>query len=145
MKKSLKLTAVLLAAASLPLVALAAETPAQQQAATAQAHAMMAENATTLKMAHTHLHHAINCLVGPKGHGFDAAAADPCKGQGNGALPDSSSDAALHAKLETALNQAQTGLKTTTLTTAHTDAAKVAATLQDTGTPAKKASGGYSW
>ncbi|HEU0276629.1 MAG TPA: hypothetical protein VFQ95_02225, partial [Rhodanobacteraceae bacterium] len=31
---------------------------------TAHAHALMAQSATSVKMAHTHLHHVINCLVG---------------------------------------------------------------------------------
>ncbi len=28
------------------------------------------------------LHHVINCLVGPRGRGFDAAVGNPCKGVG---------------------------------------------------------------
>jgi hypothetical protein len=32
---------------------------------------------------------AINCLVGPKGDGFDAAAPNPCAASGNGLIPDS--------------------------------------------------------
>ncbi len=35
-----------------------------------------------------HLHHALNCLVGPQDKRFDAAAGNPCQGQGNGYLPD---------------------------------------------------------
>ncbi|MGH8214954.1 MAG: hypothetical protein ACREPZ_04590, partial [Rhodanobacteraceae bacterium] len=115
------------------------------EVSTAHAHALMAQSATTVKMAHTHLHHVINCLVGPGGHGFDTKAGNPCKGQGDGALPGSTSDAALHSKLETALTEAQTGLKSDSLASVHEDASKIAATLQDTGTPAQKASGGYSW
>ena len=30
----------------------------------------------------------LNCAVGPDGMGFDAAAGNPCKGQGNGFLSD---------------------------------------------------------
>lgn len=145
MKLSIRYVAVVLTAAGLSLAVQAAQTPAQQQAATAQAHAMLSQKATTLKMTKMHLHHVINCLVGSKGQGFDAAAGNPCKGEGNGALTDSTHDAALHAKLETALTQAQAGLNAASLSAAHNDAAKVSATLQDTGTPAQKASGGYSW
>ena len=118
---------------------------ATNEVSTAHAHAMMAQSASTLAMAHTHLHHVVNCLVGTKGEGFDGKAGDPCKGQGNGAIPDSASNAALHAKLQTALSEAQAGLKSDSLASVHQDAGKIAATLQDTGTPAKKASGGYSW
>ena len=49
-------------------------------------------------MAHKHLQHAVNCLVGPNGKGFDAAAGNPCGKAGNGAIPDST-DAAQKAKL----------------------------------------------
>jgi hypothetical protein len=38
------------------------------------AHAGMALGAADLKLVHTHLHHVINCLVGPSGKGFDAQA-----------------------------------------------------------------------
>jgi hypothetical protein len=31
---------------------------------------------------------AINCLVGPKGEGFDAAAPNPWRASGNGLIPD---------------------------------------------------------
>lgn len=98
---------------------------------TAHAHALMAGNATSVAMAHTHLHHVINCLVGPKGVGYDAAAGTPCKGQGNGAIPDSAADAAVHAQLEHALATARAGLKVDSLAGVHKDAAKLATTLQD--------------
>ncbi len=111
--------------------------------ATAHTHAKYAAEAPSVAVSHVHLHHVINCLVGPKGAAFDADQANPCKGQGNGALPDSAGNAALHAKLQTALKQAQAGLKSADLKTVHADAEKVAATLQDT--PTQKASGGYSW
>ena len=116
---------------------------ASNEASVAHAHALMAQNAKTLDMAHAHLHHVVNCLVGPKGTGFDAKAEDPCKGQGNGAIPDSASDAALNGKLKSALADAQGGLKSNTLTDVQASAAKVAAALG--ATPAQKASGGYSW
>lgn len=116
---------------------------ASNAASVAHAHALMAQSAKTLDMAHTHLHHVVNCLVGPKGAGFDAKAGDPCKGQGNGAIPDSASDAALDTKLKSALADAQSGLKSNTLSDVQADAAKAAAALG--ATPAQKSSGGYSW
>jgi uncharacterized membrane protein len=41
-----------------------------------------------LQQVTLHLHHVLNCAVGPDGMGFDAAAGNPCKGQGNGFLSD---------------------------------------------------------
>lgn len=106
-----------------------AQTGAGNEVGIAHAHALMAQNAKTLTEAHAHLHHVINCLVGPKGEGFDAKAADPCKGAGNGAIPDSSGDAAMHGKLQNALAAAQGGLKSDTLADVQADAAKAAAAL----------------
>lgn len=115
---------------------------AKDEINTAHAHAMMAQSATSVAMAHTHLHHVINCLVGPNGSGFDAAAGTPCKGQGNGAIPDSANDHALHAKLESALATAQAGLKSESLAAVQQDAGKAAAGLHD-GSTAKASSS--SW
>lgn len=126
-------------------VAAFAQTGAKTEISTAHAHALMAQGAATVDMSHTHLHHVINCLVGPNGKGFDASAGNPCKDQGHGAIPDSASDKAVHGKLEKALAGAQAGLKSDSLAGAQQAGAKVAATLQDIGSPAKKASGGYSW
>lgn len=109
---------------------------------TAHTHAMYAKDATSVAVAQVHMHHVINCLVGPKGSGYDAKQADPCKGQGDGALPDSASDNALHAKLESALADAQAGLKAESLAAVHQDADKAAAALQD-GSTAKASSS--SW
>src|SRR5271166_2844819 len=69
-----------------------------KEAATAAAHAGMAASAANVPTAHAHLHHVINCLVGPKGDGFDATNANPCAAQGDGAIPDAA-DAATKAKL----------------------------------------------
>ncbi|MGH8190942.1 MAG: hypothetical protein ACREP2_05800 [Rhodanobacteraceae bacterium] len=110
---------------------------------TAHAHALMAQSANTVAMAHTHLHHVINCLVGTDGTGFDTKAGDPCKGQGDGAIPGSANDSAVHGKLEKALTTAQSGLKSNDLATIHTDAGKIAADLG--ATPSQKSSGAYSW
>lgn len=106
-----------------------AQDQATQEVGTAHAHALMAQGATTVSTAHTHLHHVINCLVGPEGNGFDAAAGNPCKGQGNGALKDSASNAALQTKLKSALSDAHSGLKSDSLSAVQKDAAKAAAAL----------------
>lgn len=122
----------LLLACALPVAAHAADTnaAASKQAATATAHAGMALGATDLKMAHAHLQHVVNCLVGPSGKAFDATAANPCKGMGQGAIVDARGDAATEARLHTALSEAEQGLKTTELDSAHADAQKVLNTLQ---------------
>ena len=76
---------------------------------TAQTHAGMASSQTDIAMAHKHLQHAINCLVGPNGKGFDAAAGNPCGKAGNGAIPDST-DAAQKAKLTSIAMSAEAGV-----------------------------------
>src|SRR5436189_5456151 len=63
-------------------------------------HAGMAAKAADLKTTQMHLHHAVNCLVGPAGKGFDAAAGNPCGKAGAGAIPYAT-DAAVKAKLQT--------------------------------------------
>ncbi len=130
MAKWLVLSAASLLAASFSCVALAQTNAAQKEADMAQAHAAMAQGAQTLKMSHTHLHHVINCLVGPQGSAFDADAANPCAKLGNGALPDSKGNEALQERLNKALAAAQEGLKTTELKASQTDAGKVASILK---------------
>jgi hypothetical protein len=103
---------------------------AHAEIGTAHAHALMAKSATTVAMAQAHLHHVINCLVGPDGTGFDAGAGNPCKDHGNGAIPDSAGNSALHGKLQSALADAQAGLKSDSLAAVQDDAGKAAATLQ---------------
>ena len=113
---------------------------AQDEISTAHAHAMMAQSATSVAMAHAHLHHVINCLVGPKSADFDAKAEDPCKGQGDGAIPDSAGNHATRAKLESALADAQAGLKSESLAAVHQDAGKVAAGLKGDSAKASSSS-----
>lgn len=122
----------LLLALALPIAAQAADANATvaKQAATAGAHAGMALGATDLATAHAHLQHVVNCLVGPAGKGYDAKAADPCKGMGNGAIADAKGDAAAEARLHTALGQAEHGLKAGTLDAAHADAKQAMESLQ---------------
>jgi hypothetical protein len=81
---------------------------------TAQTHAGMASTQTDIAMAHKHLQHAVNCLVGPNGKGFDAAAGNPCGKAGNGAIPDST-DAAQKAKLTKIAADAKMGVGSTDL------------------------------
>ena len=66
--------------------------------ATAAQHAGLAAAAEDLAGATRHLHHTLNCLVGPDGVGFDAAAGNPCNDAG-GAIPQTS-DTATRGMLE---------------------------------------------
>jgi|SRR5579864_1278163 len=50
-------------------------------------HAGLAAAAGNMNLARTHLHHVLNCLVGPGGDGFDAAPGNPCANAGGGAIP----------------------------------------------------------
>jgi hypothetical protein len=84
---------------------------------TAQTHAGLAAKAPTVDGVHMHLHHALNCLVGPGGAGFDTGNANPCANAGKGILVDST-DAAQKAKLQMAVTHAQEGIAATDLATA---------------------------
>ena len=122
----------LLLALALPVAAqtAGANGAASKQITTAGAHAGMAMGAADLATTHAHLHHVVNCLVGPSGKGFDAKAEDPCKGMGQGAIVDAKGDAAVEARLHTALGHAEQGLEATTLDAAHADAKKAMESLQ---------------
>lgn len=65
---------------------------AAEQAQTAADHAGYAAGSDGIDSVHAHLHHALNCLVGPNGEGFDASFGYPCDGMGSGALNDADMD-----------------------------------------------------
>lgn len=88
----------------------------------ARTHANNAANAPTIDAVHMHMHHALNCLVGPKGEGFDAAQMNPCANAGNGAIPDQT-DAAKKTKLESAKATLMKGLTVTDVKAAQAEAA----------------------
>src|SRR5258705_6101117 len=100
-----------------------------QEAATSGLHAGLAAQAANVEQVHMHLHHTVNCLVGPKGQGFDAKEANPCQKLGNGAIPDTS-DSATKTKLTAALAKAQAGLKSDDLAVAKKAATEAQATLK---------------
>jgi hypothetical protein len=112
---------------ALPASAQAAD-PAQETA-TAGQHAGLAAQGTSVEQVHMHLHHTVNCLVGPKGQGFDAKEANPCQKLGNGAIPDTA-DQASKAKLTAALAKAQAGLKSDDFTAAKKAATEAQAALR---------------
>ncbi len=88
-----------------------------------QTHAGMAATQADINMVHVHLQHALNCLVGPTGAGFDAAHGNPCaKAFGNGAIADAADAGAGESKLEAAAASAKSGIASTDLATAQKDA-----------------------
>ena len=48
----------------------------------------LAQRGTAVAASKLHLQHVINCLEGPTGANFKAAAGYPCEGQGQGIIPD---------------------------------------------------------
>lgn len=153
MTKLTSLGALALFSLSLPLAALAA--PAQipvpqtaairqhakqaqqdavavhKQVATARAHAMMAANAKSLNKTHLHLHHVVNCLVGPDGADFDSSAGNPCKGMGHGAIVDAAGSSQIMQRLNKALSEAKAGLNSDNEKTAKQAAKKAASVLKE--------------
>lgn len=114
-------------ATTLPVIALAAD--AAKETATGGIHAGLAAKAATIEQVHMHLHHAVNCFVGPKGQGFDAKEANPCQALGDGAISDAT-EPAMKAKLTAALARAQAGLKSTDLAAAQKAAAETEAAVK---------------
>ncbi len=100
-----------------------------QEVATAATHAGFAAQAATIEQSHMHLHHTINCLVGPKGRGFDTKEANPCQKLGDGAIPDTM-DATAKAKLTAALAKAEVGLKSNDLAVVKKAAAETQSSLK---------------
>lgn len=126
LKKGLGLAVLCAGLAAFPMAANAAG--ASTEITTAATHAGFASKSGTIKMVHTHMHHAINCLVGPGGNGFDTAALDPCKNSGHGAIPDTI-DAGKRTQLEKIAAELRAGLKDNTLSSAQKTAADAEAAL----------------
>lgn len=87
-------------------------------------HAGFAAGAPDIAGAHAHLHHSLNCIVGPGGNGFDAKEMNPCANAGKGAIADTESNSR-KAALEAAAAKAREGIAATDLATAQKDAADV--------------------
>ena len=104
---------------------------ATTEISTALAHAQMALASKELAEARHHLHHVINCLVGPKGKGFDPNEENPCKGMGNGAMNDVDSKSAQYKKLDDALSEANEGLSKSSLRNTQNEADEVIEDLRD--------------
>ena len=101
--------------ASLLVLALAISAPPAaadplKQAAMASQHAGLAAKAPDAKTTEMHLHHVINCLVGPGGDGFDASVGNPCKDLGNGGMREAT-DVTQAKAMKLALRKANSGLR----------------------------------
>jgi hypothetical protein len=116
-------------AGALSLIAVQAHADSKSEIVNAETHAGLAAQATAIDGVHMHLHHALNCLVGPNGTGFDAKQMNPCAHSGNGAIPDTA-DAAKKAKLQAAADKASSGIAATDLATAQKTASETAALLK---------------
>ncbi|HEY2834936.1 MAG TPA: hypothetical protein VGI89_00105 [Rhizomicrobium sp.] len=119
---ALACTSFLIAGTALAAVSLPAEI------ANARTHANNAANAPTIEAVHTHMHHAINCLAGAKGDGYDASQMNPCANAGNGAITDQT-DAAKKAKLESAKATLMKGLGENDVKTAQASATSAVADI----------------
>ncbi len=112
------------AVVALAMSGLAIAADADKEVSTAAEHAQYAASSQDITAVDMHLHHTINCLVGPDGAAFDAKQANPCSNLGNGAIPDSQSDEKTQA-LRKAVDEAQKGLATDDLKTAQQHAESV--------------------
>lgn len=99
-----------------------------KEAQTAATHAALAAKSTSLDMVKTHLHHVVNCLVGPKDPRFTTKEINPCQGMGRGAIPDAWTKASAKS-MRNALRDAERGLKAKSLKTAQAEARKAGGVL----------------
>ena len=95
----------------------------------AESHAGYAAGSATIDAVHMHLHHTLNCLVGPGGNGFDASQMNPCANSGNGVIPDTA-DPAKKKSFQAVADKAQAGIAQTNLEDAKKTAADVEAMLK---------------
>jgi|SRR5579872_6136280 hypothetical protein len=116
-----KIVAIVSAALTFPIAAYA---DAKSEIATAAQHAGLAAAAANLAQTHMHLHHAMNCLVGPRDADFDKTNMNPCAEQGKGAFPDES-DPDIKVKLQNAMSAAADGIASNDEATAKKNAATV--------------------
>ncbi len=111
----------------LPIAANA--TTVSSEIAVAAKHAGLSAESTTLWVAHMHLHHTLNCLVGPAGLGFSSKYFNPCAHLGHGAIPDSkNSKSALELKRIAA--QVRMALNNSRLQSVKNDALRIEAELK---------------
>lgn len=111
------------------LIPFRAHADAHSEIVTASTHAELAGSATDINGVHMHLHHALNCLAGVGGDGYDKTQMDPCANAGKGAIPDAGNDATKTALIKAA-SMAKTGIAEADLAKAQADAKATAAALK---------------
>jgi hypothetical protein len=114
-----------LALAGLGFMPGAALADGPQAISTAANHAGLAAQAGNIGQVRTHLHHVLNCLVGPGGDGFDAAPGNPCAMAGGGAIPQTTNPE-MKTKLLNLANTVKGGISRTDIA----EAKKVATETQ---------------
>ena len=122
-------TLVTLAAAPLLFAATAFAADLGSEINNAAQHAGLAAQAANINGVHQHMHHALNCLVGPQGDGFDAKEMNPCAQSGGGAIPDET-DAMKKTKLMTARDDLTKGIALTDISAAKADASAAQAAIE---------------
>ena len=115
--------------ATLVFAPAAAYANAASEVVTAQTHAELAAQAGDLAGVHMHLHHVVNCLVGPAGAGFDSKELNPCANAGTGAIPDTTNPGQKKL-LNDAAAKAESGIAATQLSPAQTAATDTASMLK---------------
>lgn len=92
MRTIMTLGAVMVLAVLVTAPAAPAQNPlanARKQLETAIFHSgELAQRGAVVAASKTHLQHTLNCVDGPQGPNFNAAAGDVCRGQGNGIISD---------------------------------------------------------
>ena len=128
--KAKTLIATTISSAGLFLIASAAVMADEHAAVMAAAtHAGLASKAGDLHGVQMHLHHVLNCLVGPDGKGFDKAEANPCA-QAGAAIPQAPNADTMH-RLEMVADGVRKGLATDDLSTAREAAMHAADMLKE--------------
>jgi len=118
--------------AGLVILPPSAHADASNEVATAAQHAGLSTASNSLLMADTHLHHTLNCLVGPKGLGFDTKAANPCASLGNGAIPDTT-DAHTKKALDQIAFRVRRALRNQKLSSVQKEATAIESDLKKVG------------
>lgn len=122
-------TFVALAGAPLLFAATAFAADLGSEINNAASHAGLAAQAGNINGVHTHMHHALNCLVGPGGDGFDAKEMNPCAQSGGGAIPDET-DQMKKTKLMAARDHLNKGIAEVNLSSAKAEASAAQAAIE---------------
>jgi len=122
-------TLVTLAAAPVLFAATAFAADLGSEINNAAQHAGLAAQAANINGVHQHMHHALNCLVGPQGDGFDAKEMNPCAQSGNGAIPDETNQMN-KTKLMTVRDNLSKGIALTDISAAKADASAAQAAIE---------------